>query len=291
MYLVGYTKVLKNDEFIDLGYAPLDSELRRLRSVYARTRFGWPRWMEEFRRDELIYMLSFNVVSEFLGYDFAVKYSRYLRLLSEVASSISGRGGDPRGLAAAVACYVSRVLASDRSPLYVFYLRSSRASFYRALKLFTLRLGHSELFYRLLLSGLSRCNYRVYDERLYVPKRSLVVLRNKSLKVFIERVVRGFMRVPSVNSPVSIEVYCLPENSILMGDSMATVELKMRFRVLDLLDLLRRRLGDTFTAKDVAEILATDSRYAGRLLSLLAKEGYLEIVSDKPRKYRIVRSD
>ncbi len=137
--------------------------------------------MEEFRRDELIYMLSFNVVNEVLGYGFAVKYSRYLRLSSGVTST-SGRSGDPHGLVAAVACYVSRIFAGDRSSLYVFYGRSSKASFYHVLRLFTLRLGHSELIYRLLLSGLNRCDYRVYDERSHVPRRSLVVLHELLLR-------------------------------------------------------------------------------------------------------------
>ncbi len=100
--LIRYTRVLRNDECVDPGYAPLRSELRRLR-VFSRTRFGWSRWMELFKRDELVFMLSFNIVSRIMDYGFAVNYPRYLKELSKTASRINGRGGDPQALATATA--------------------------------------------------------------------------------------------------------------------------------------------------------------------------------------------
>ena len=69
---------------------------------------------------------------------------------------------------------------------------------------------------------------------------------------------------------------------------MNSVELKFRFRISELIQLLKEKTGIVFTARDVAGILCTDPQYAGRLLSLLVKEGFLEIVEEKPiRKYRI----
>jgi len=270
----------------------VESELRRW-SVLRRTRFGWSRWMELYRRDELIYGLSISYLSKFLDFSSVYSLAPYLRKLSFLAGQVRGRGGDPRALGVAVAYYavVWRSSIEGRSldlrlrDLFVF---SSRPSIYRSLKILVCRvLGHSEVFYRLLLSRrLRTCSYSVYGgDRIYV-RSGLVVVRAPSLVIVDERVVRGVYRVPR---GCSFEVYCLPDNLYLTGDRyMATVELKMRFRVLDLLELLRTKLGDTFTARDVAEVLATDSRYAGRLLSLLESRGYLEIVDEKPvRVYRI----
>jgi len=122
------------------------------------------------------------------------------------------------------------------------------------------------------------------DGRIYV-RRGLVVLRRPSLRVYRESISTGVLRVPR---GCFVEAYCLPSHASVTGEDMATVELKMRFRVLELLELLRRNLGEVFTAREVAEVLATDSRYAGRMLRLLEKKGYLEIVDEKPvRRYRI----
>ncbi len=289
---MGYNRVANNDVSLSSGYAPLGSEIRRWRCVWQRTRFGWPKWLEMYRRDELIYSLSISYAERILGFSSIRELAPHIYELSKLASRVKGRGGDPRALAAAVLYYteVWRAAFENRSPrlrlcdLFVF---SSRPSLYRALKILCRLLGHSDVFYRLLLSRqLQLCDYSLYGDRIYV-RSGLLVVRGSNLVVLDERIIRGVVRVPRNAS--SLEVYCLPNNPMFMGDKcMATVELKMRFRVLELLEIFKKKLGDSFTAKEVADILATDSRYAGRLLSLLQSRGYLEIVEEKPvRRYRI----
>ncbi len=287
----GYTRIVDNGVSFGSSYVPLSSELRRWRNVWQRTRFGWNKWFEVYRRDELIHSLALGYVERILGFGSVRDLIPYVYELSVVASRVEGRGGDPRALASAIIYYVEvwRAALEKRSPrlrlrdLFVF---SSRPSVYRALRILVRRLGHSDVFYRLLLSRQLRlCDYSLYGDRIYV-RSGLVVVRGPGPMVLDERIVRGVYRIPKNGS---VEVYCLPNSSMFMGDRcMATVELKMRFRVLELLEFLRKRLGESFTAKDVADILATDSRYAGRLLLLLESRGYLEIVEEKPvRKYRI----
>ncbi len=274
------------------GCAPLGSELRRWRCVWQRTRFGWPKWFEMYRRDELIHSLAIGCAERVLGFSSVRGLAPYIYKLSRLVARVRGRGGDPRALAAAVLYYVEvwRAALENRSPglrlcnLFVF---SSRPSVYRALKILCRLLGHGDVFYRLLLSRQLRlCDYKLYGDRIYA-RSGLLVVRGPHLTVLDEKIIKGLARVPRNVS--SLEVYCLPNRLIFVGDRcMATVELKMRFRVLELLELFREKLGECFTAKDVADILATDSRYAGRLLSLMESRGYLEIVEEKPvRKYRI----
>ncbi len=270
----------------DLTYYPLNMDFEKYNELYSRSRFGWAKWLEQYRRDELIFRLSFNLVKELRGYSQAVKYSRYLKALARQCMYIKGRGSDPRALASAIAYYVLSVFGNDNVNLNVFFKWSSKASVYRALKLVTNAIGHGELFYKLLLSSIKKCEARFYGDRLYFPRYCLLVFRNaKTLLVLSERVFRGYVRV---NRGVNIEGFLLQEDHIRRYNVMNSVELKFRFRVLELLDMLKKNIGYVFTARDVAELLCTDSQYAGRLLSLLVRGGFLEIVEEKPiRKYRV----
>ena len=71
---------------------------------------------------------------------------------------------------------------------------------------------------------------------------------------------------------------------------VVVLEMRFRFRVLDLVDALSKRFGSgVFTARDAAEMLFTDPLYAGKLLGLLVERGYVEVVSRKPvARYRVV---
>ena len=74
--------------------------------LHSRTRFGWVKWLELYRRDELIFRLSFNIIREISGYRKAVELSKYLKIMSSHVSDIKGRGSNPRALAAAISYYV-----------------------------------------------------------------------------------------------------------------------------------------------------------------------------------------
>ncbi|RLG82444.1 MAG: hypothetical protein DRO40_07655 [Thermoprotei archaeon] len=267
-------------------YHPLNFDSEKYNEIYSRSKFGWSKWLEQYKRDELIFRLSFNIIRELKGYSQAVKYSKYLKALSRQCIAIRGRGSDPRALASAIAYYVLTVFGNEDISLNTFFKWSSKASVYRALKSVTNLIGHGELFYKLLLSSIRKCNPRSYGDRLYFPILCLLVFRDsKSLLVLSERIFRGYVRV---NRGVNVEGFLIHEDYIRRYNVMNSVELKFRFRVLDLLEMLKKNIGYVFTARDVAELLCTDSQYAGRLLSLLVKGGFLEIVEEKPvRKYRV----
>lgn len=269
-----------------LTYSLHDFNSKKYGKLYSRTRFGWSKWLELYRRDELLFRLSFNIIRELKGYSLAVKYSKYLKVLSKQCSIIKGRGSDPRALASALAYYVLTVFAGEDIDLSIFFKWSSKVSVYRALKSITYAIGHGELFYKLLLSSIKRCKPRSYGDRLYFPRLCLLVFRDpKNYLVLFERISRGYVRV---NRGVNIEGFLINKDRIRGYNVMNSIELKFRFRVLELIEMLKKRIGEVFTAKDVAELLCTDPPYAGRLLSQLVRGGFLEIVEEKPiRKYRV----
>jgi len=136
-----------------------EAEARRWSIVWRRSRFGWSKWLEIYRRDELIYELATRFLEDLAGFGVARRLAPYLRVLSEHAGIVRGRGGDPRALASAAAYYClvwrSSLEAWDtRVVLRDFFRYSSRASLYRSLRILVTRvLGHGELFYRMLLGG------------------------------------------------------------------------------------------------------------------------------------------
>ena len=279
-------KLYSRNSITGLIYYPFNFDFEKHNELYSRSKFGWSKWLELYKRDELLFRLSFNIVKELKGYRQAVKYSKYLKALSKQCVVIRGRGSNPRALASAIAYYVLTVFANEDISLSIFFKWSSKASVYRALRSVTNAIGHGELFYKLLLSSIKKCKPRSYGDRLYFPRLCLLVFRDsKSFLVLSERVFRGYVRV---NRGVNVEGFLIHEDYVRRYKVMNSVELKFRFRVLELLEMLKKNIGYVFTARDVAELLCTDSQYAGRLLSLLVRGGFLEIVEEKPvRKYRV----
>ncbi len=159
------THTLRNDELVNLGYE-LDrrsyATLERLRS---RSRRGYMLYYNERPRE--LYVSRIQGILEDLGWDpiiadTALKIANTYSYLAQ----ISGRGYDPLALAAATVFYAQALCAArgicrqyPRATLFWKY--SSRASFYRTLRILVDEVGFTEESYKLILRG-----YRVVKWKL-----------------------------------------------------------------------------------------------------------------------------
>ncbi|OWJ55585.1 hypothetical protein [Pyrodictium delaneyi] len=214
------------------------------------------------------------------GYN-ALEAARLARLLAQLVGP--GRGRDPRALAAATIFWIDTVEAARQQrqrmkPEEAWSLAgSSRASFYRAVRLVAERLGipHREL----LRGGYAYRQLSVYAGRIRAYGFIVVALDGYTpLCRGIETCYVGGTWRSEVGGLV------LPARSNgwragSVGEHYITAQVKIN--VYALLTSMRRVFGDReFTTDEFAELMALTPNSAGRLLGKLADMGHVTRVGE-----------
>ncbi len=159
------THTLRNDELVNLGYELDRRSYVVLEKLRSRSKRGYMLYYNE--RLEELYVSRVQSVLYGFGWnpvvaDIALRVANNYGYLTQ----ISGRGYDPLALAAATVFYAQALCAArgicrqyPRAALFWKY--SSRASFYRALRILVDEVGFTEESYKLILRG-----YRVVKWKL-----------------------------------------------------------------------------------------------------------------------------
>ncbi|WP_156328001.1 hypothetical protein [Pyrodictium delaneyi] len=228
----------------------------------------------------LEYLQHVDRLARSQGYN-ALEAARLARLLAQLVGP--GRGRDPRALAAATIFWIDTVEAARQrrermKPEEAWSLAgSSRASFYRAVRLVAERLGipHRELLrggYAYKLLGVHAGRVKAYAS-IVVALDGYTPLCRGIETCYVGDTWRG-----------EVAALLLPARSNewragSVGEHYISARVKINVHAL--LSSMRRVFGDReFSTDDFAELMALTPNSAGKLLGKLADMGYVARVAE-----------